>query len=324
MSSQMQTIAGEADSASPIVPADARASARPPGALEAFEGQRRTLFSIAYRMLGSVREAEDLLQDAYIRWHGVDYATVQNPGAYLARLVTHLSINALKSAHRRRVEYVGPWLPEPLVEDRSVEQTNAEELRELADELSTAFLLMLERLTPVERAIFLLRESFDFSYAEIAGIVGKTEANCRQIERRARKHLAERGTPRRADPAEHDRLLHSFLMATREGNVDQLVGLLKADAVTYSDGGGKATAARNPVRGAQNVARLFVGLAKKGAALAEDVTFRLARVNGETGLLTFVGGVLRNVVTIQVEDGRIANVFVMVNPDKLPAIDPNG
>lgn len=320
MPSEMQTTVEMPDSAPS---ADVGPQARPPTAVETFEAQRRMLFAIAYRMLGSAREAEDLLQDAYIRWHGVDHSAVQNPGAYLARLVTHLSINALKSAHRRRVEYVGPWLPEPLVKDDSVEQTNAEEMSELADELSVAFLLLLERLTPVERAIFLLRESFDFSYAEIAGIVGKTEANCRQIERRARKHLAERGTPRRADPAEHERLLVSFLMATRDGNVDQLVSLLAEDAVTYSDGGGKATAARNPVRGATNVARLFVGLAKKGAAAAAGpVEFRLARVNGETGLLTFVGGVLRNVVTIEVRDGRIANVFVLVNPDKLPDIKP--
>jgi RNA polymerase sigma-70 factor (ECF subfamily) len=292
-----------------------------PDALRSFEEARRSLFGIAYRMLGSVREAEDILQDAYIRWHDVDHSAVRNPPAYLARLVTHLSINALKAAHRRRVEYVGPWLPEPLLGDAAVAQPDAAELGELADELSTAFLLLLERLTPVERAIFVLRESFDFPYSEIAEVVGKTEANCRQIERRARAHLAGRTRTRPADPAEHDRLLASFLAATRDGDVSGLVSLLAQDAVAYTDSGGKVVSARNPIRGPMNIARFFTGLARKAVDRGETWEVRPVRVNGATGIIGFVDGKLANVMSLDVEDGRIRNVFVTTNPDKLPRLD---
>ena len=290
-------------------------------ALAAFEGERGRLFGIAYRMLGSVREAEDVLQDAWIRWQGVDHGAVENPPAFLVRLVTRLCIDTLKAARTRRLEYVGPWLPEPLVE-ATVEGTanGPAEMVELADTLSTAFLLMLERLSPVERAVFLLRESFDFGYREIAGVVGKTEENCRQIDRRARRRLAEGGRARPADPAEHDRLLAGFLRATREGDLDGLVQLLSEDAVAYSDGGGKATAARNPILGARNVARFFLGLATKAAALGLTPEFRLARVNGRTGVLVYVGGALHSVITLYAEEGRIRRLFTVVNPDKLPFI----
>jgi RNA polymerase sigma-70 factor (ECF subfamily) len=304
----------------PDAPAEAAGDDRP-DALRSFEDARRSLFGIAYRMLGSVREAEDILQDAYIRWHGVNHAEVRNPPAYLARLVTHLSINALKAAHRRRVDYVGPWLPEPLLGDAAVVQPDAAEMGELADELSTAFLLLLERLTPVERAIFVLRESFDFPYSEIAGIVGKTEANCRQIERRARAHLAGEARARPADPAEHDRLLASFLAATRDGDVSGLVSLLAHDAVAYTDSGGKVPSARNPVRGAMNVARLFTGLVRKATERGEAWEVRPALVNGATGILAFIDGELRSVMRIHVEDGLIRNVFTTTNPDKLPRLD---
>ena len=288
-------------------------------ALAAFEGERARLFGIAYRMLGSVREAEDVLQDAYVRWHRVDHAAVENPAAYLVRLVTRLCIDTLKSARSRRLEYVGPWLPEPLVEDPVNDLTHdAAALQELADDLSTAFLLMLERLTPVERAVFLLRESFGFSYAEIGEVVGKSEQNCRQIERRARQHLASGGRPQPVDAAAHDRLVTRFLLATREGDVDGLLQLLAADAVAYSDGGGKVTAARRPVIGPMNVARLFTGLARKAPP---DTTFRLAQVNGRTGLLTYVGGRLFNVISFYAEGDAIQRIFITLNPDKLPRIE---
>ncbi|HEX2202248.1 MAG TPA: RNA polymerase sigma-70 factor [Longimicrobium sp.] len=288
-------------------------------ALAAFEGERRRLFGIAYRMLGSVREAEDVLQDAWIRWQEVEHAAVANPAAYLVRLVTRLCIDTLKAARSRRLEYVGPWLPEPLVEDR-VESESAEEMLELADTLSTAFLLMLERLGPVERAVFLLRESFDFPFAEIARVVGRTEENCRQIDRRARLRLADERRARPAGRAEHDRLLAGFLRATREGDLDGLLQLLSDEAVAYSDGGGKATAARNPITGARNVARFFLGLANRAAAMGLDLDFRLAEVNGRTGVLVHVGGHLHSVITLYAEEGRILRFFTVVNPDKLPAL----
>lgn len=284
-----------------------------PAALAAFQRERGRLFGIAYRMLGSVREAEDVLQDAYVRWHGVDHAAVAHAPAYLAQLVTRLCLDALKSAHARRTEYYGVWLPEPLV---GAADDDPAAVHELAEDLSLAFLLMLERLTPVERAVFLLRESFGFSHREVAGVVGKSEDNCRQIERRARQRLAQARRPVPADPAEHDRLLGRFLTAVRDGDMEGLLELLAEDAVAYSDGGGKVLAARNPISGADKVARFFLGIRSKGGAEWEP---RLVPVNGRTGMVGLVDGHPHGVIAIQVEEGRIRSVFLVVNPDKLPS-----
>ncbi|HEU0079150.1 MAG TPA: RNA polymerase sigma-70 factor [Longimicrobiaceae bacterium] len=280
--------------------------------LVSFEQERGRLFGIAYRMLGSVSEAEDVVQDAYLRWHGVDHAAVAHPGAYLAQLVTRLCLDALKSAHARRVEYYGVWLPEPLV---GAEDDDPAAMHELAEDLSLAFLLMLERLSPVERAVFLLRESFGFSHREVAEVVGKSEENCRQIERRARQRLADAKRPAAADPAEHDRLLGRFLTAVRDGDMEGLLEVLAEDAVAYSDGGGRVLAAPNPIRGADRVARFFLGITSKGAAVWEPL---LVPVNGRTGMVGLVEGHPHGVLSIQVEDGRIRSVFLVVNPDKLP------
>jgi len=291
-----------------------------PAALGTFERERGRMFGVAYRMLGSVREAEDVLQDAYLRWHGVDHARVENPSAYLVRLVTRLCIDTLRAVHHRRTEYVGVWLPEPLVAEPDPGPTgDPAGMHELADELSLAFLFMLERLTPVERAVFLLRESFDFSYRQIAEIVGKTEENCRQIERRARKRLAEGGRPVSADPEEHDRLLTRFLLATREGDVEGLLHVLADDVVAYSDGGGKVPSALRPVTGADRVARFMVGLVSK----ATRADFRLATINGRTGVVNYVDGRLHSVAAIHVEDGRIRSLFLVTNPDKLGTAGPD-
>ncbi len=302
-----------------IQPLDAAVPASAAGeedAARAFEAERPRLFAIAYRMLGTVGDAEDVVSEAALRWLRADRAEVANPGAYLARTTVNLAMDVARSARRRREEYVGPWLPEPLVEAAGdVLSEDAEGMQARGDDLSIAFLLLLERLSPVERAVFLLRESFDFSYREIAVVVGKTETHCRQIDRRARLRLAEEGRPRPSDPAEHDRLLGRFLLATREGDVQGLVDVLAADVVSYSDSGGKVSSARNPVRGADHVARFFAGLGRKAPP---DASFRIVRVNGRTGIATFVGGVLFNLLTVQVADGRISHVFVIVNPDKLP------
>lgn len=282
------------------------------GPLAAFEAERPRLFGIAYRMLGSVREAEDVVQDAWIRWQRADPGAVRAPAAYLVRTVTRLAMDVLASARARRLEYVGPWVPEPLLQDAE----DPREAQALADDLSQAFLLMLERLAPTERAVFLLRQSFGFSFREIAEVVGRTEENCRQIERRARGRLG--GEPvRPADPAEHGRLLHSFLRATREGDLDGLLALLAEDAVALSDGGGRVAAARNPVRGALNIARFYVGLASKAPAGTE---LRPARVNGTPGALVFVGGELYSTMTFTVRDGRITQILSVLNPEKLPRL----
>jgi len=283
--------------------------------LAAFERERGRLFGIAYRMLGSVSEAEDVLQDAWLRWHGVEHGTVENPSAYLVRLVTRLCIDTLGAARNRLTDYVGPWLPEPLV--RSEDDESPAALQELADDLSIAFLLMLERLTPVERAVFLLRESFDFSYREIAGIVGKSEENCRQIDRRARKSLAEGRRPAKADPAERDRLLGGFMTALKEGDLDGMVKLLARDATLYSDGGGKARAALKPVPGGDSVARFLLGIRRQAPP---DWEVRTAVVNGRPGLLNLVGDHLLSVVSFEVEDGLIREIYIVLNPDKLARV----
>jgi RNA polymerase sigma-70 factor (ECF subfamily) len=284
--------------------------------LAAFERERGRLFGIAYRMLGSVSEAEDVLQDAWLRWHGVEHGTVENPSAYLVRLVTRLCIDTLGAARNRLTDYVGPWLPEPLV--RSEDDESPAALQELADDLSIAFLLMLERLTPVERAVFLLRESFDFNYREIAGIVGKSEENCRQIERRARKSLAEGRRPAKADPAERDRLLDGFMRALKEGDLDGMVKLLARDATLYADGGGKVRAALKPVPGGESVARFLLGIWRQAPP---DWEMRAARVNGRPGLLNFVGGHLLSVFSFEVEEGLIREIYAVLNPDKLARVE---
>jgi RNA polymerase sigma-70 factor (ECF subfamily) len=282
--------------------------------LAAFERERGRLFGIAYRMLGSVSEAEDVLQDAWLRWHGVEHGTVENPSAYLVSLVTRLSIDTLGAARNRLTDYVGPWLPEPLVGRTAMPYDDPATLQERADDLSIAFLLLLERLTPVERAVFLLRESFDFSYREIAGIVGKTEENCRQIDRRARKRLEEGRRPVPADPQEHDRLLQGFLRALKDGDLEGMVSLLAHDATLYSDGGGKARAALKPVSTGVNIARFLLGIWRQAPP---DWEARLVDVNGQPGFLNLIGGHLLNVVSFRAEEGLIREIYIVLNPDKL-------
>jgi RNA polymerase sigma-70 factor (ECF subfamily) len=240
---------------------------------------------------------------------------VESPAGFLVRMVTRLCIDTLGAARNRLTDYVGPWLPEPLVE-RGAGESSPAALSEQADDLSVAFLLLLERLSPVERAVFLLREPFDFSYREIAEIVGKKEAACRQIERRARRRLEAAGRPAPADPAEHDRLLTSFLRATRDGDVEGMVSLLAQDAILYADGGGKAHAAGIPVAGADRIAKFWIGVARKAVGVAE---IHPALVNGRLGALAYLDGRLVSVVSLHVADGRIQRLYIVVNPDKLPA-----
>jgi RNA polymerase sigma-70 factor (ECF subfamily) len=285
--------------------------AGPVDALAAFQGARGRLFGIAYRMLGSVSEAEDVLQDAWLRWQSVDPATVGNPSAFLMRTVTRLCIDILGAARNRLTDYVGPWLPEPLIQT----EDHPESIRMMEEDVSTAFLLLLERLNPVERAVFLLRESFDLSYREIAEAIGKSEENCRQIDRRARQRLDQAGRARQADPGEHDRLVAGFLQASRDGDMQSMLAILAKDAVCLSDGGGKVHAARVPLESAERVAKFLLGLQAK-AQFAFEI--RTAQVNGRTGLVTWVEGHIANVVTFRVEDGLIREVFIQVNPDKLP------
>ena len=254
---------------------------------------------VAYRMLGSVSEAEDVAQEAVLRLARAG-EPIDEPAAWITTAATRLSIDVLRSARVRRETYVGPWLPEPLIEDTAADPSCE---IELADSLSQAFLVVLERLSPVERAAFLLRDVFDYDYAQIARVVDRSEANCRQIVTRARKHV-EASRPRfDPDEALRDRLLERFLAAADEGDLDGLEALLAEDAAFYSDGGGRATAARKPLFGAARIARVVAAMARKMRGRTQ-VDRQLVRVNGQPGLvLRTLDGAVFSVMSIDVVDG---------------------
>jgi RNA polymerase sigma-70 factor (ECF subfamily) len=227
---------------------------------ETFNDYRPLLFAIAFRMLGSWMDAEDVVQEAFLRWSQVEPGTVSSPKAYLSAVATRLSIDQLRSARVQREQYVGPWLPEPAV---SNEPELGPDPAVLSESLSQAFLVVLETLSPVERAVFLLREVFDYPFEEIAGIIGKNPANCRQIARRARRHVDERRPRYTPSPEEQDRLLDEFVGALAAGDVPRLAGLLADDATLWADGGGKVTASVRPLQGADKIARGMIGFGAK-------------------------------------------------------------
>ena len=281
---------------------------------EDFERHRSLLFSIAYRMLGSVAEAEDVVQEAYLRWREVPEGEVRSPKSYLSAVVTRLSIDRLRSA--RREEYIGPWLPEPLISDRAEELAAHDELDE---SLSTAFLVLLESLNPVERAVFLLREVFGYDYEEISSIVRKSEANCRQIARRARQSVAAR-RPRFERSLEKEKMLtERFVEACMSGDMEGLLELLSEDVTLWSDGGGKVAAAPYPIHGPEKVARFLVGVLR---TVPPGFFAHPARVNGGPGAIGYVDDHPTGVVALDVAEGRIRRVRIVVNPDKLRTVPP--
>jgi RNA polymerase sigma-70 factor, ECF subfamily len=276
---------------------------------------RGLMFSIAYRMTGSVAEAEDLVQEAFFRLERArqNGVVVQSPKAYLAATTTRLAIDRLRSARVRRETYVGTWLPEPVVTDL---HDSPEQMAELSDSLSMAFLMLLESLSPVERAVFLLREVFEYEYEDIAQIVDKSETNCRQIFTRARQHIGTHKARYEASTEQSEALLRSFLAATRDGDLGQLVDLLAADAAFYGDGGGKATALREPVFGREQVAAFVLEVLDRGRRLGTSVEPVL--VNAGPGILTRDSdGKVISVWSLEVMDGVIQTVRGIVNPDKL-------
>lgn len=280
-------------------------------ALDLFAAERERLFALAYRMVGSIEDAEDILQEAFLRWHKVDLCTIETPAAWLTTVVTRLALKQLESARTKREAYIGPWLPEPLLEDG---RPSASDSVELSDSLSIAFLTILERLTPRERAVFLLRDVFDYEYVEIAKMMRVTEANCRQIFHRAKRRLEERRGRFPTDAATHRELLERFAGAVQLGDVDALVQLLTRDAVLWADGGGQVRAAAlRPVRGAEAVARFLIGARRKFGT--DDVITRV--INGRVALVALVDGVPRRVVSIDVSKDRIAGIYVVANPEKL-------
>ena len=282
----------------------------------AYEDLRPLLFSIAYRMLSSVGEAEDLVQEAFIRYqHALaEGAVVESPKSYLSAVVTRLAIDHLRSARVRRETYVGEWLPEPLVGDAGSEDPAL--ITERAESLSMSFLLLLERLSPVERAVFLLHDVFDYGFDEIGTIVGRTPATCRQHAVRARRHI-EQNRPRfDASPAERDELVNQFFAAANGGDVDGLIEMLAEDVILYGDGGGKVPQWAGPIAGADRVARMFTGGANvmRGVGLA----YEPAIVNGQAGaILRGPQGSVVGVLSIEVSGGRVQTIRSIVNPDKI-------
>jgi RNA polymerase sigma-70 factor (TIGR02957 family) len=276
---------------------------------------RPLMFSVAYRMLGSVAEAEDVVQDAFLRMHRSmrNGCRPESPEAYATTVATRLAIDTLRSARHRRETYVGPWLPEPLVESDADDPARRIEMDET---VSLAFLVVLERLSPVERAVFLLRDVFGYAYGDIARVVGKSETNCRQQLLRARRHI-DAARPRfEAHSEEHRALTERFLTAVREGDVDGLERLLADDVVFYGDGGGKAPAIQEPLRGVTKVARFVAGLARRGEPLGVGMEPALA--NGQPALrLLGPDGVLLGILGLEIAGGHVVALRNQINPDKL-------
>jgi len=271
---------------------------------------RGRLLGLAYRMLGSRSDAEDVVQDAYLRFAGAQ--NVHNPEAFLVTIVTRLCLDRLKSAKAQREIYVGPWLPEPVFD---AEGLSADAATELADDLSFALLLALDRLSPMERAAFLLHDVFDTPFSEVAAMLDRTEAACRQLASRARRAVRDERPAPTATPDSHARLLQAFSDAVASGNVRQLAELLREDAVAITDGGGRKFAARNPIIGADKVARFFIGLAGKTAG--HDVRIEPAVINGAVGALLYLDGELDLTLSMAVDGEKIAAIYIVRNPDKL-------
>jgi RNA polymerase sigma-70 factor (TIGR02957 family) len=280
-------------------------------ALDEFQGQRRRLFGIAYRMLGSATDAEDVMQDAWLRWQVVDPARVDDPAAFLARTVTNLCLNALTSARARREVYAGPWLPEPVL-------TGDGDLGPLDDavqreSVSFALLALLERLSPAERAAYVLREAFAYSSREVAELIGTTEANARQLHSRARRRVTGAQT-RQVSTAQWQDLIARFLIAARDGDVAGLEALLAADVVSRADGGGIVNAARRPVQGRENVARYVAGLVRR---FQDGAMPMFVEVNGTPAVALVDGGTLRGVLVLHADGEHLTALDWVVNPEKL-------
>lgn len=283
---------------------------------DAFAALRPRLFSIAYRMLGMRADAEDVLQDAWLRWHRADHAALQSAEAWLVTVVTRLAIDRLRAAKAERETYVGWWLPEPLVE---LDERTPEAAAELAGELSVAFLWVLERLSPEERAAFLLRQVFDHDYAEIATLLGKNEAACRQMVHRASERVQQERPRFDVSKDDHRRLLEKFMQAARSGEHEAIKALLADDVQLIGDGGGKVPSFLEVLRGADRIATLYRDVSSQ---FADQIVYRIAQINGEPGLLRYIGGRLESAQTFVTDGERIVAIYAVRNPDKLAGIPP--
>jgi RNA polymerase sigma-70 factor (ECF subfamily) len=277
-----------------------------------FEPHRRRLTGLAYRMLGSLSEAEDIVQDAYLRWHAAERGRVDNPRAYLSRTVARLCLDHLKSARARRETYVGPWLPEPIVDQTALAPDTASEL---ADDLSLALLMALERLSPLERAAFLLHDVFEMEFGDIAKVLDRSESACRQLAARGRAHVHDARPRFRVPEEEVARIADAFQRAIVSGNATKFAEVLAADAILYSDGGGKRAAALNPIYGRDKIVRFFEGVARGGGLPA---AVRQVQVNGLPGfVMVDRDGNIDTIATIDIRDGHVVAIYAVRNPDKL-------
>jgi RNA polymerase sigma-70 factor (ECF subfamily) len=284
--------------------------------METFEQHRMLLFSIAYRMTGSVMEAEDLVQETYLRYQSADSTEIRSHKAFLTTIITRLAINVLNSSRVQRESYVGPWLPEPLLTAADPQLVNPAEQADVADSISSAFVFLLERLTPLERAVFLLRDVFDYPYAEIAHILDRSEAAVRKLGARARHHIG-RGEPRFSVASEHYvTVIDSFVHACQTGDMDGLIDLLAQDATMYADGGGKAPAGTRPISGPEIVARFIIG----GLRVIADqqYTFDVMELNGRPAIVVRIGGKAFGVVQFElIDESHIGEIHFITNPDKI-------
>ncbi|MFJ9130131.1 RNA polymerase sigma factor SigJ [Streptomyces sp. NPDC102340] len=286
--------------------------------IDDFEEHRSVLMGVAYRMLGRVADAEDVVQDAWLRWSRADRADVREPRAYLVRITTRLAIDRLRQAQTRRESYVGPWLPEPLVTDFGPTVPDTAEQAVLADSVSLAVLVVLESLSPLERAVFVLREAFGLSYAEIAGTLERGEAAVRQLAARARKHVDERRPRFDVDPVQQRDLTERFLAAATEGDLDGLMAMLAPDAQLVGDSGGKSRAPLRVIESADKVGRFVQGAVRQGGA--EGFELHLVEFNGTLGVLVTVNGKPDAVLQLGLGEGRIQQIYIVRNPDKLGAL----
>jgi RNA polymerase sigma-70 factor (ECF subfamily) len=286
--------------------------------VETFEAYRPYLFSIAYRMLGSAMDAEDMVQETYLRYQTAPPQAIHSLKAYLTTILTRLCMDQLQLARRKRELYVGPWLPEPILTTETVETGDPEKRVEVEESVSLAFLVLLEQLQPFERAVFLLREVFAYEFAEIAMMLDKSEAACRRSFSRAKLHLRDHRPRFPASPQIHQQLLNGYFQAVRMGEMAPLMGLLAEDVTLWADGGGKVKqAALRPIRGREAVARFSLGTRRFWPA---DSRVELEEVNGQAALIVRAGGHVFSVLTIEVEQGRIQAIRIIANPEKLARV----
>ena len=283
---------------------------------ESFEAHRGYLMGLAYRMTGSVADAEDILQEAYLRWERTELETVRQPKAFLSKAVTRLCLDAMKSAQARRESYVGPWLPEPVLGEGAMAVDDA---TELAQDISVALLMALERLSPAERAAFLLHDVFDASYGEVADALGKSEAACRQLTSRARAHVQSSRPRYRPNDGEHERVVRAFGAAVLTGDIEGLRQILAEDAILYPDGGGRVLSALRPIYGSERVSRFLFGVLEK-FPLGASAQISERTINGGPGFYVEEEGRPVQTMAFDVQDGRIAAVYIVRNPDKLSRI----